>query len=83
MNASAREALTMSDLDRHFQAIWNRACNGPSLAALAPEQTMGYRARPRRDKRGGARGGQFRNDSGRRARRRGRQGMLPENWGDR
>jgi hypothetical protein len=27
----------MSDLDNHFQAIWHRARNQQSLAALAPE----------------------------------------------
>ena len=27
----------MSDFDRHFQAVWHRACSAPSLGTLTPE----------------------------------------------
>lgn len=27
----------MSDFDRHFQAVWHRACNASSLGTLTPE----------------------------------------------
>ncbi|TYL70449.1 hypothetical protein [Bradyrhizobium cytisi] len=30
-------AHSTSDLDRHFQALWHRACNASSLGALTPE----------------------------------------------